>query len=149
MCDETRNSCDGYRDRGFIDRTGAGPNHEWVSISPEPSQPRGGLPVACSIVFRMPRMVSRSCSGLRPARFVELVVPWPINSQPRFFISSIALGWTSQTCEFKATVALTPASSQYVGHAPQPDAHPVFPPGVVENVGHVVRGIGRNADADG
>src|SRR3954451_19952655 len=38
---------------------------------------------------------------------------------------------------------------EYVGHAPQPDAHPVFPPGVVENVGHVVRGIGRNADADG
>ena len=38
---------------------------------------------------------------------------------------------------------------EHVGDAPQPDAHPVFPPGVVDNVGHMVRGIGRNAGADG
>jgi hypothetical protein len=56
-------------------------------------------------------MTSRSFSGLRPARLSLLVVPWPMNSQPRFFISSIALGKVSQNCEFKATVALTPAAS--------------------------------------
>jgi hypothetical protein len=34
-----------------------------------------------------------------------------MNSQPRFFISSMALGKVSHTCEFNATVALTPAAS--------------------------------------
>ena len=50
--------------------------------------------------FRTARIVSRSCSGARPASVFELVAPCPMNSQPRFFISSMAFGKTSQTCEF-------------------------------------------------
>ena len=37
-------------------------------------------------------MTSFSFSGFKPARLSLLVVPWPMNSQPRFFISSMALG---------------------------------------------------------
>jgi hypothetical protein len=35
-----------------------------------------------------------------------------------------------------------------VGKSPQADPHSVFPPGVVEDVGHMVGGIGRNADPE-
>jgi hypothetical protein len=38
---------------------------------------------------------------------------------------------------------------EHVGKAPQPDAQPVFPPGIIEDVGHVVGGIGGNAHANG
>ena len=65
-------------------------------------------------------MTSFSFSSGRPARLSLLVVPWPMNSQPRFFISSTALGWASHTCEFSATVALTPApsSTSAIRHSP-------------------------------
>src|SRR5436190_20123346 len=90
------------------------------------------------MVFRAPRIVSRSCSGGRPASVFELVAPWPMNSQPRFFISSIALGKTSQTCEFNATVALTPAASNTSAMRHRPTRIP-----------YLIRGIGGDADAEG
>ena len=95
-------------------------------------------------------MVSSSFSGSSPASVAELVVPCPMNSQPRFFISSTALGKTSQTWEFRATVAFTPAWSSTSARRHKPTrVLPVFAPGVVVDVGHIIGGIGRDADAEG
>ena len=93
-------------------------------------------------------MTSFSFSIARPARFSLLVVPCPMNSQPRFFISSTALGWASQTCELSATRRLHARRIEHVGDPPEPDAHAVFAPGVVDDVRHAVRRIGRHAGAD-
>src|SRR5262249_26659681 len=38
---------------------------------------------------------------------------------------------------------------EHVREAPQAHADPIFPPGVVEDVGHVIGGIGGDADAKG
>ena len=37
---------------------------------------------------------------------------------------------------------------KHVGDSPEADAHAVFAPGIVDDVGHAVRGIGRHAAAD-
>ena len=116
-----------------------------VWVSPVPSQPRGRLPVAFSIVLSTWRMTSFSLSGASPARLSLLVVPCPMNSQPRFFISSMALGWVSQTCEFERDGRLDAHAIEHVSKTPEPDAHAVFAPGVVDDVGHAIGGIGRDA----
>ena len=39
---------------------------------------------------------------------IELVVPWPIHSQPSFLPSSMMRGYSRQTSELSATVPRTP-----------------------------------------
>src|SRR5437870_491113 len=92
-------------------------------------------------------MTSFSFSGFKPPRLSLFVVPCPMNSQPRFFISSMALGKVSHTAEFKATVALTPAASS-TSAMRQAHAHAILSPGVIDDVRHAVRWIRRNAGAD-
>src|SRR2546427_12541764 len=84
-----------------------------VSARPGPSHPLDRSPTACSIVLRADWITFLSSSGLDVEDNSWLfVIPCPINSQCLFFISSTALGNTSHTDEFKATVARTPAESK-------------------------------------
>ena len=42
---------------------------------------------------------------------IELVMPWPIHSQPSFLPSSMMRGYSLQTSELSATVPRTPCRS--------------------------------------
>ena len=121
----------------------------WVSISPGPSQPRGRFPVACSIVFRTARIVSRSCSGARPASVFELVAPCPHELPAALLHFLDGLRKNVADLRVQSDGRLDACCVEHIRDTPQADAYPVFAPGIVEDVRNVIRGIGADADAEG
>ena len=82
-----------------------------VSLSAGLSQPRGALPVLLVMVATTSLISARSSASVCSLIRIELVVPWPIHSQPSLLPSSMMRGYSRQTSELSATVPFTPCFS--------------------------------------